>query len=113
MYAGPFLGECYSEWAEMRRRELENGHLRILFLLADHHAARGDTSRAAALLEKYIAIDPYEDEAYCRMMRWHLAKGNKPLALRVYQQYMDLLAGNKVNQSSEIRELYGKLVAVG
>jgi ATP/maltotriose-dependent transcriptional regulator MalT/DNA-binding SARP family transcriptional activator len=111
---GTFLEELYSEWIEDRRRELENKYLRVLSLLADYYASRGNYSRAVALLEKFIAIDPYEEDAYCRIIRWHLAERNRSLALRTYKQYVELAADeNKSESSYEIRRLYQRIVAGG
>jgi len=111
LYAGPFLTEFYTEWVEVRRRELENAYLRILSLLADLQAKNGNFDKAVALLEKSITIDPYQEDTYYRIMRLYLEGKNKPLALRMYQQYLNTLAGEKeLDASSEIRDLYRKLV---
>jgi two-component SAPR family response regulator len=112
LYGGPFLPEFYTEWVEVRRRELENAYLRILSQLADLQAEKGNFEKAVTLLEKSIAIDPYQENTYYRIMRLYLEGKNKPLALRMYQQYLNTLAGEKeLDASSEIRDLYRKLVA--
>ena len=93
LHRGPFLGEFYSEWTEMQRRELEDRYLKALSLLASFYADRGKYDRAIALLEKFIAVDPYQDEVYCQLMEWHLAVGDKVSALRIYKRYLDTVAG--------------------
>jgi LuxR family maltose regulon positive regulatory protein len=111
LYAGPFLTEFYTEWVEVRRRELENAYLKILSLLADLQAKKGNFEKAVTLLEKSIAIDPWQEDTYYRIMRLHVAGRNKPLALRMYQQYLNTLAGEKeLDASPEIKDLYRKLV---
>jgi ATP/maltotriose-dependent transcriptional regulator MalT/two-component SAPR family response regulator len=111
LYDGIFLEELYSEWIEIKRRELENKYLRALSLLADYYANQGNYSQAISLLEKFIAIDPYQEDTYCRIMRWHLAEQNKTLALRTYQQYTQLTSGEKETESShEIRRLYQLII---
>ncbi|GAI45662.1 unnamed protein product, partial [marine sediment metagenome] len=57
LYRGPFLGEFYSEWTEMRRHQLEDKYLKVLSLLANFNADRRRYDKAIALLEKFIAID--------------------------------------------------------
>ncbi len=112
LYGGTFLGELYSEWIEVRRRELENKYLRALSLLADCYASQGNYGRAVTLLEKYVAIDPYAEDAYCRMIRWHLAERNRSLALRIYKQYVEFAADESKSESShEIQKLYQWIVA--
>jgi DNA-binding SARP family transcriptional activator/uncharacterized protein HemY len=112
LYGDTFLEELYSEWIEVRRRELENKYLRALSLLADCYASRGNYSQAVALLERFIAIDPYAEDAYCRMMRWHLAEQNRSLALRTYKQYVELADDERKSESShEIQKLYQLIVA--
>jgi DNA-binding SARP family transcriptional activator len=74
----------------------------------------GNYSRAVALLEKYIAVDPYEEDVYCRMIRWHLEERNKALALRIYKQYVEFANNESKSESShEIRKLYQLIVAGG
>jgi two-component SAPR family response regulator len=114
LYSGTFLEELYSEWIEVRRRELENKYLKALSMLADCYAGKGSYSQAVALLEKYIAVDPYEEDAYCRMIRWHLAERNRSLALRTYKQYVEFAANeSKAESSHEIQRLYQRIVAGG
>ncbi len=92
LYRGPFMEEFYSEWAEMRRRELEDKYLKALSLLANSYGDKGEYDRAIALLEKFIAIDLYQDEIYCQIMEWHLAVGDKVSASRTYKRYFDTVA---------------------
>jgi DNA-binding SARP family transcriptional activator len=106
LYVGPFLIEYYSEWVEVRRRELENSYLKILSQLADIHIKKGNVERAVTLLEKSIAIDPYQEEIYYRIMRLHLARRNKMLALRVYRQFLNEIGDNiKQDTALKIQEL--------
>jgi ATP/maltotriose-dependent transcriptional regulator MalT/two-component SAPR family response regulator len=110
LYTGPFLAEFYTEWVEERRRELENAYLKILSLLADIKVKKGNIIEAVTLLEKSIAIDPYQEDTYYRIMRLYLKGNNKPLALRMYQQYLNTLALEESDVSLEIRNLYHKLL---
>jgi LuxR family maltose regulon positive regulatory protein len=107
LYSGPFLTEFYTEWVEVRRRELEYMYLKILSLLADIHAKKGNIGKAVTLLEKSIAIDPYQEDSYYRMIRLHLERRNKPLALHVYKQFLNTVDNEKEqNTSLEIKQLF-------
>jgi len=105
-YTGPFMEECYSEWAEMRRREFEDKYLKALSLLTSFYGNTGEYDRAIALLEKFIAIDPYQDEIYYQIMEWYLAIGDKVSALRTYKRYLDTAAGEiEFTPSARMQEL--------
>jgi LuxR family maltose regulon positive regulatory protein len=107
LYTGPFLTEFYTEWVETRRRELEYAYLKILSLLANIHTKKGNINRAVTLLEKSIAIDPYQEDIYYHIIRLHLEGRNKPLALRVYQQLLNTIDNDKEQDTSpEIKELF-------
>jgi ATP/maltotriose-dependent transcriptional regulator MalT len=105
LYTGPFLVEFYTEWVEVRRRELEYTYLKVLSLLANIHVKKGDANKALTLLEKSIAIDPYQEDTYYRIMSLHLEGRNKPLALHVYQQFLNTINDEKAQDTSpEIKE---------
>jgi len=91
LYRGPFMREFYSEWAGIGRRELEDKYLKALSLLANFNADRRKYDKAIAFLKKLVAIDLYNEEAYCQLMEWHLAVGDKVSALRVYNQYLNIV----------------------
>jgi len=111
LYNGTFLAELYNEWIETIRRELENKYLRVLSLLADYYASTGNYGRAITLLEKYVAIDSYEEDVYCRIIRWYSAVHNKTLALRTYKQYLEHVSNEIGTESSrEISELYQNIM---
>jgi LuxR family maltose regulon positive regulatory protein len=111
LYSGPFLTEFYTEWVEVRRRELEYAYLKILPLLADINAKKGNIDKAVTLLEKSIAIDPYQEETYYQIMRLHLEGRNKPLALHVYKQFRNTFADkNEQDIPTGIKDLYQELL---
>ena len=111
MYRGPFMEEFYSEWAEMRRRELEDKYLKALSLLASFSGDKGKCDRAIALLEKSLAIDPYQDEIYCQIMEWYLVVGDKASALRTYKRYLDAVAGEmEFGPSARMQELHKRIL---
>ena len=93
LYRGALLEEFYGEWTEMRRRELEDKYLKALSLLASFYGDQGKYDRAIALLEKSVAIDPYQDEVYCQIMEWQLTVGDRASALRTYKRYLETAAG--------------------
>ena len=110
LYRESFMEEFYSEWTEMRRREFEDKYLKALSLLTSFYGDTGEYDRAIALLEKFIAIDPYQDEIYCQIMEWYLVIGDKVSALRTYKRYIDTVASEKeFTPSARIRELHKRI----
>jgi len=110
LYRGSFMEEFYSEWTEMRRREFEDKYLKALSLLTSFYGDTGEYDRAIALLEKFIAIDPYQDEIYCQIMEWYLVIGDKVSALRTYKRYIDTVASEKeFTPSARIQELHKRI----
>lgn len=93
LYRGPFMEDFYSEWTDMHRRQLEDKYLKALSLLADFYGHKRRYNKALSLLEKFIVVDPYQDEIYCQMMEWHLAAGDRTSALRTYDRYLGTVAG--------------------
>ena len=111
VYKGPFMEELYSEWTEMRRRELEDKYLKVLSLLASFYGDQGKYDRAIALLEKSVAIDPYQDEVYCQIMEWQLTAGGRASALRTYKRYLDTAAGEmEFTTSARMQELHKRIL---
>lgn len=111
LYKGPFMAEFYSEWTEMRRRELEDKYVKGLSQLAKYHSSRGEYVIAISYLEKSLAIDPYQDEVYCKMMEWHLTSGDKASALRLYKHYLDTMTRElKLAPPPHISDLHKRIM---
>ncbi len=111
LYRGPFMQESYSEWTEMRRRQLEDKHLKCISMLSDLYGGKGHYDRAITLLEKSLAIDPYQDEIYCKIMGWHLVVGDKASALRTYKRYVDTVAAETDSTfSPRMKEMYKRVI---
>lgn len=111
LYRGPFMAEFYSDWTEMRRRELEDKYLKALALVADCYAAKARYDRAITFLEKVVAIDPFQEDAYCQLIEWCLSEGNKVSALRIYKRYVDtVVSGIECAPSSRMEKLRKRIL---
>jgi len=111
LYKGPFMTEFYSDWTEMRRRELEDKYLKTLSLLTSCCADKGEYDKAIALLKKSIAVDPYQDEVYCQIMEYQLTAGDRASALRTYKRYIDTTAGEmEFAPSARLQELHKRIL---
>ena len=78
LYEGPFLNGVYSEWCQSFRTDLELKFHTALMNLAEYHSARGDFLQSAELLAKVIESDPYNEEAYYRLVGAYI-EANEPL----------------------------------
>ena len=79
-------------WVEEKRRELADVRGRALSALADAYLRSGDAPEAAKWAEQTIALEPFRETGYRRLMEAHVAAGNRAEALRVYEQCRTLLA---------------------
>lgn len=89
LYTGPFLPDVYSEWAQSRRRDLENRYLTALRMLAKSCGEIGDHDKALRLLQKIADIDPYDQDLYDEVKQWRLSDSSKAVLLREFRRYVD------------------------
>ena len=88
----PFLPGEEGSWVEEKRRELADVRGRALTALADTCLRSGDAREAVKWAEQTIALAPFRETGYRRLMDAHVADGNRAEALRVYERCRRLLA---------------------
>src|SRR6266496_468964 len=88
----PFLPGEDGTWVEQKRRDLADIRERALSVLADACLRSGSAREAAKWAEELIALSPFREAGYRRLMEAHAAAGNRAEALRVYEQCRQLLA---------------------
>jgi YVTN family beta-propeller protein len=89
---GPFLPGEDGTWVEQKRRDLSDIRERALSVLADACLRSGAAREAAKWAEELIALSPFREAGYRRLMEAHVVAGNRAEALRVYEQCRQLLA---------------------
>ena len=82
----PFLPGDDAAWVEEKRRELSGVRARSLSVVADACLEAGEPDEAATWAEQAIALDPFRESGYRRLMEAHVAAGNRAEALRVYER---------------------------
>src|SRR6266516_1148404 len=88
---GPFLDGFwldeeapFDEWHEQQQQQWQV-RLQLLFeRLSSWQEAAGELEQARATLMHWLALEPLQEEAYQRLMRVHLARGEPSAALQVY-----------------------------
>jgi DNA-binding SARP family transcriptional activator len=75
-----------------------------LDVLAEIHAENREPALALRAAEQAVALEPFRESGYRRLMRLHLRGGDRGEALRVYERCRRLLAeelGTKPSEETE------------
>ena len=88
----PFLPGEEGAWVEQTRRDLADIRERALSVLAAVCLRLGATGEAARWAEELIALSPFREAGYRRLMEAHVVAGDRAEALRVYEECRQLLA---------------------
>jgi YVTN family beta-propeller protein len=88
----PFLPGEDGTWVETKRHELADVRGRALTVLTETCLGLGDAPEAATWAEQAIALEPFRETGYRRLMEAHTAAGNRAEALQVYERCRRLLA---------------------
>ena len=98
-------------WVEEKRRELADVRGRALSALSDACLRSGDAPEAAKWAEQSIALEPFREAGYRRLMEADAAAGNRAEALQVYERCRRLLAEELgAYPSPETESIYRELV---
>jgi DNA-binding SARP family transcriptional activator/ABC-type branched-subunit amino acid transport system substrate-binding protein len=107
----PFLPGEESAWVEEKRRELTAVRGHALAALADVGLRSGNGAEAAKWAEQTIALAPFRESGYRRLMEAHAVAGNRAEALSVYEQCRQLLADELgAYPSPETESIYRELL---
>ena len=88
----PFLPGEEGEWIEGERNRLRAVLTRALDGLSEIWLLNGEPSLALGAMREGIALEPFREAGYRRLMRAHAAVGNLAEALLVYENCRALLA---------------------
>lgn len=110
-YAGDYLPDAlYEDWASLERERLQTLYLNGAMRLAALLLRRGGYQEAVHLCQSVLMLDRYWEEAYRLMMLCHALRGNRPLALRTYEQCRAALEeGLDLLPMAETTELYQRI----
>jgi pimeloyl-ACP methyl ester carboxylesterase/DNA-binding SARP family transcriptional activator len=103
----PFLPGEEADWISAVREELRELRLRALGTSADALAALGRTADALRVAAGIVESDPFLEPAHRRIMRLHLADGDRASAVRAYERCRRALADQLgVDPAPETEALY-------
>lgn len=93
LYRGPLLPGLQTgaslpleAWLLERREQLHQGYVGALAALVARHEACGEDGEAAGLLRRWLAAEPWCEEAHVRLMLLHWRQGARSAALRQYER---------------------------
>jgi DNA-binding SARP family transcriptional activator len=111
-YRGPLLPhDLYEEWAEEPREAVRRTMLDVLDLCAEAAAQRGDLDEARRMVERSIALAPYDDHRYLEVASILHGQGRKGAALSVLRRARSTLAQLGVGPPRQLVELERRVAA--
>lgn len=119
IYRGDFLAQFFladstpfEEWALLKREQYHRLVMDSLHQLALHHERRGEYAAAAQHLRRQIALEPWHEAAYYRLMQMLVHDGQRSAALACYESCCRALSTDLgMAPSLETTALYQKIVA--
>ncbi len=91
LYRGEFLAGYYEEWVQQEQRRLADRYLQATHQLIGLAEAAGDLERARGYARRALEADACCEAAHQDLIRLYAAAGDRPAALRQYQELARLL----------------------
>lgn len=82
----------FDEWVLFQRERLRHLAIQTLSTLASGHARRGDSAQALMFAQRWLSIDPWQEQAHCQVMRALAASGQRHAALAQFETCRRILA---------------------
>lgn len=103
----PLLPGHQGSWVESRRRQHRDVLIRALDCLAGLSFDNGELALALRTAMELCELEPFRESSYRRVMRVHLATGNRAQALRVFDRCRRLLGQELgVAPDAQTQQLY-------
>jgi DNA-binding SARP family transcriptional activator len=98
LYRGDFMAgftlrdsPAFDDWQSMETQRLQQRLFSVLHRLSDHHIQRGEHEQAAAVLRRWLGIDPLHEAAQYALIRIYASMGQRAAALDQYASYAALV----------------------
>jgi DNA-binding SARP family transcriptional activator len=103
----PFLPGEDRDWISRERARLHGILVRALDCFVEVWLANGEPALALEAARETVALEPFRETGYQRLIRVHTLLGNRAEALRVYEACRELLATELgADPSQETQQLY-------
>src|SRR5579883_673632 len=111
LYRGDLLPSCYDEWILPERERLRQLHLQALENLLRLFEGQGNIASSIRLAQRLLALDPFSEDLYRRLMRLFALNNDRASALRVYHTCVSTLQREMgVEPDPATREAYEQLM---
>lgn len=113
LYRGAFLAGLslpdnpdFEDWLQMQREALHRHALALLQQLSNHYAQLCDYGRAVQFALRHTDLEPWDEDAHCRVMRFYALGGQHSAAIGQYDICRRLLKSELgVSPSAKTRHL--------
>ncbi|MES2460177.1 MAG: AAA-like domain-containing protein [Armatimonadota bacterium] len=106
LYRGPLMEGCDEEWAGQERAPREESYFMALERLAEHTAATGDFSQAAAYLRRVVSQEPTRETAQRALMSVLSKMGDHAAVVQTYRNLRQYLhAEMNIEPAPETQQL--------
>lgn len=106
LYAGPFLPDCYDDWASVARLSLEREFIETLLRSAAFFQEQNDFESLTIAVDKLLQLEPGNEEAAGILMEGALTAAKPEVAIATYETLQKSLAADELEPSTEIMKLY-------
>lgn len=111
LYQDDLVLTCYDDWILAERERFHQLLVQVLTDLCQLTANLGDLRSAVDYGQQLIQQDPLSEMGYLTLMRLYAQQGDRPTALQVYHQCMELLREEMgIDPSVETRQVYEQLL---
>ena len=113
LYVGDLLEEFYEDWALRKREQLREVYLTTLAQLMHYHAQQENFDNSLVYGRQILEIDPLREQTHRGIMRIYAASGQRPLAIRQYEECRQILQRELgMPPMPETETLYRQITAV-
>lgn len=117
-FKGDFLDEFYikdsgdfNEWILFQRAKYQKKYIQVLNILLDYYTKNEVYGSAMEILEEILGVNPYEEEAYYKLMKLHIDKNERHMAIAQYKKCYNVLRQElNISPQKKIKDLYLTLV---
>ncbi|HEY8035853.1 MAG TPA: BTAD domain-containing putative transcriptional regulator [Methylobacter sp.] len=117
LYRGEFLAGLsipdspdFEDWLQIQRESLHRRALALLEKLSNSHARVGDYSKALQFALRHTELEPWNENAHCRVMHLYALNGQNSAAIQQYEICRLLLEKDLgVLPSEETQHLYEQI----
>jgi DNA-binding SARP family transcriptional activator len=111
IYRGPFLEEDrYEDWCIQKREQFAAGYLNILNKIVTLYETQKDVENAILFTQKILGADPFDENAYKKLMTFYAGAGSLSKTKQTYINYEKMTEQMDCPVSSDIKKLYRRLI---